>query len=110
MLNLELDILDTVKYSGSMLCVEQLKGSENSLFLFFYKKYLTSTRKCGKIVSPRATGAAGVSIIPHCRTFVKGNFAQRFIVADPEILCNLPIVFFCKCGIIIIEVKEREMI
>ena len=92
MLNLELDILDTVEYSGSMLCVEQLKGGENSLFFyFFYKKYLTSTRKCGKIVSPRATGAAGVSIIPQCRTFVKGNFAQRFIVADPEILCNLPI-------------------
>lgn len=89
MLNLELDILDTVKYSGSMLCVEQLKGSENSLF--FYKKYLTSTRKCGKIVSPRATGAAGVSIISQCYTFVKGNFAQKFIVADPEILCNLPI-------------------
>lgn len=33
MLNLELDILDTVEYSGSMLCVEQQKGSENPLFL-----------------------------------------------------------------------------
>ena len=36
MLNLELDILDTVEYSGSMLCVEQLKGSENSLFFFIF--------------------------------------------------------------------------
>lgn len=75
MLNLELDILDAVEYSGSMLCVEQLKGSENSLF--FYKKYLTSTRKCGKIVSPRATGAAGVSIIPHRRIFCQGKICTK---------------------------------
>ena len=46
MLNLELDILDTVEYSGSMLCVEQLKGSENSLFfLFFLQKILDKHSK-----------------------------------------------------------------
>ena len=44
MLNLELDILDTVKYSGSMLCVEQLKGSENSLF--FYAEILAPPPPC----------------------------------------------------------------
>ena len=47
MLNLELDIIDTVEYSGSMLCVEQLKGSENSLFLCGNARPAASVRSSG---------------------------------------------------------------
>ena len=63
MLNLELDILDTVECTNTLVVVgAQLTGGRKApyFFNFFVKKCLTSTQKCGKIVSPQATGAAGV--------------------------------------------------
>ena len=36
MLNLEIDILDTIEYNGSMLCVEQRKRGVKSSPIFYF--------------------------------------------------------------------------